>query len=60
MLASTICDKCGHLMKDDTILRGEIKECTQHYCSNCGYNYESGLRYNILTKQYIKYLRFNP
>ncbi|MFX1312248.1 MAG: hypothetical protein ACFFBV_09740 [Promethearchaeota archaeon] len=33
---------------------------TQHHCSKCGNCYESGLRYNALIKQYVKYIRFNP
>jgi len=60
MFTNTYCDKCGYLMKDDAIYRENAKECTQHSCSKCGNCYESGFRYNSLTKQYIKYLRFNP
>ena len=26
------------------------------HCSQCGYCYESGFRYNTLIKQYIKYI----
>ena len=60
MLKSTNCDKCGHFMKDKAIYKEDVKMCTHHYCSKCGFNYESGFRHNILTKQYIKYIRFNP
>ena len=60
MLTRIYCDNCGHTMKGDTIYKKDYKECTQHYCSKCGFNYEMGFRYNILTKQYIKYIRFNP
>ncbi len=51
MLTSTYCDKCGYLMKDNAIYREYFKECTQHNCSKCGNCYESGFRYNSLTKQ---------
>ena len=60
MLTSTYCDKCGYPMKDNAIYREYFKECTQHNCSKCGNCFESGFRYNSLTKQYIKYVRFNP
>ena len=60
MLTNTYCDKCGYLMKENSISREAFKEYTQHHCSKCGNRYESGFRYNSLTKQYIKYLRFNP
>ncbi len=59
MFPSTYCDNCGYLMKDDAIYRVDFKDCTQHYCTKCGNCYESGFRYNTLTKQYIKYVRFN-
>jgi len=60
MLANTFCDKCGDHMMDNVINRQYCLESIQHHCSRCGYHYESGFRYNTLTKQYIRYVRFNP
>ncbi len=59
MISSTKCDKCGDLMRDNIINRENCINCTQYQCSKCGYKYEIGFRYNNLTKQHIKYVRFN-
>jgi uncharacterized Zn finger protein len=59
MVVSTKCDKCGDLMMDNVINRQYCLESTQHHCDKCGYFYESGFRYNILIKQFVKYVRFN-
>lgn len=60
-MAITIsCIKCGSSMSSKDTLRSDGGKSTQHQCDRCGYNYESGFRYNLLTKQYIKYIRFNP
>ncbi|MFX1308150.1 MAG: hypothetical protein ACFE8C_00475 [Promethearchaeota archaeon] len=47
-------------MTENSINRDYCLESTQHNCSKCGNCYESGYRYNTLTKQYIRYMRFNP
>ncbi|MFW9988238.1 MAG: hypothetical protein ACFFC3_06245 [Candidatus Odinarchaeota archaeon] len=59
MLENIYCDKCGHPMKGDVIYKEDNKDCTHYYCSKCGFNYESGFRYNALMKQYIKYIHFH-
>ncbi|MFX1500184.1 MAG: hypothetical protein ACFFDH_04375 [Promethearchaeota archaeon] len=46
-------------MKDNVLFKEDNKESIQHYCSKCGFKYESGFRYNSLIKQYIRYIRFN-
>ncbi|MFX1411552.1 MAG: hypothetical protein ACFFA6_14465 [Promethearchaeota archaeon] len=33
---------------------------TLHCCFECGYHYESGFRYNKLTKQFVEYIKFYP
>lgn len=33
-------------------------DCTQFYCSKCGYRYEVGFRYNSLIEKHVKYIRF--
>ncbi|MFX1504312.1 MAG: hypothetical protein ACFFDH_25350 [Promethearchaeota archaeon] len=47
-------------MTNNTINRADFLEYTQYHCSKCGYYYESGIRYNKLIKQHVKYVRFNP
>ena len=59
MTINISCIKCGGSMSSNNILRSDGNKLTQHYCNSCGYHYESGFRYNSLTKQYIKYIRFN-
>jgi hypothetical protein len=45
-------------MDFNTIDRENYLECTQFYCSKCGNRYETGFRYNNLTKRHIKYIKF--
>ncbi len=60
MLSSIKCNKCGDFMNDDIINREGYSDCTLHYCSKCGYHYETGFRYNELIKRFIRYIKFNP
>lgn len=60
MLSNIKCDICGDFLNANFINREGCSECTQHYCSKCGYQYETGFRYNLLIKQFIRYVRFNP
>lgn len=50
------CDKCGDLTTNNIVNREVCLKSIQHHCSQCGYCYESGFRYNTLIKQYIKYI----
>ncbi len=54
------CEKCGNIMWSNFSKTSDGGKSTQHHCSKCGNCYESGLRYNALIKQYVKYIRFNP
>jgi len=47
-------------MLNNDIVRSDGGNSTQYQCSQCGYCYESGFRYNTLIKQFVKYVRFNP
>ncbi|MFX0002084.1 MAG: hypothetical protein ACFE9C_13625 [Candidatus Hodarchaeota archaeon] len=58
MLSSTICDKCGYLMNYNVKHQESCLDCTQFYCSKCGYRYEVGFRYNSLIEKHVKYIRF--
>ena len=60
MVTNTKCDKCGDLMTNNIIQREDCVNSAQFHCSACGYYYESGLRYNRLIKQHVKYMRFYP
>jgi len=60
MLSKINCEKCGYTLSRNNSLRSDGGKLTQHQCSQCGYCYESGFRYNKIIKQYVKYVRFNP
>jgi DNA-directed RNA polymerase subunit M/transcription elongation factor TFIIS len=57
MLSKGNCEKCGNALLRNNSLRSDGGKLTLHQCSKCGYCYESGLRYNTLIKQYVKYIR---
>ncbi|MFW9826654.1 MAG: hypothetical protein ACFFEY_03430 [Candidatus Thorarchaeota archaeon] len=60
MSANTKCDKCGCQMTNIPIKKLNKTNCIHHLCSKCGHSYETGLRYNRITDQNIKYIRYNP
>ncbi len=59
MVSNIFCTKCGSAMLNNDILRSDGGKLTQYQCSQCGNCFESGFRYNRLTKQFVKYVRFN-
>lgn len=48
------CDKCGNIMFGSNL---DGRETTLFRCPNCGYNYLTGLRFNKLTEQFVKYIK---
>ena len=48
------CNKCGNIM-----FGSNGGETTLYRCPKCGYNYLTGLRFNKLTEQYVKYIKMS-
>ena len=48
------CDKCGNIMFGSNLAG---RETTLFRCPKCGYIYLTGLRFNKLTEQYVKYIK---
>ncbi|MFW9828371.1 MAG: hypothetical protein ACFFEY_12340 [Candidatus Thorarchaeota archaeon] len=46
-------------MTNSPIQRENVLECIHYQRLKCGYCYESGLIYYKVTKQKVKYIRFN-
>ncbi|MFX1317316.1 MAG: hypothetical protein ACFE9T_15745 [Promethearchaeota archaeon] len=60
MTTNNACEKCNSVMSDTYLTHLDGTTYILHCCFECGYHYESGFRYNKLTKQFVKYVRFYP
>lgn len=58
MVKAISCDKCGSTMVGKRLDRSDESKITIFSCSRCGYNFESGFRFNKLINQYVKYIKF--